>query len=477
MLTDERKGANVLKRIMLIIAMSWLCAGCMQVRQAVKPPLVNDGELFLYCEPFPQDAGRLEMSVESLSAIRDDGLAVPLTPEVKDFTLADMHRQRLISREVLPPGRYKGIAIKLKSATLNGEDGKIRLLVPEQAYENRALFTIQSGKASVVSLELKYRDAIGDGISFNPVFLSMIPPTPLPELTGYLSNQAGNTITVFDRRSARIGQMIETGRGPAGLALDQSRLLLYVALTGEDAVGVIDVKDNDFIDRIRLTSGDAPHFLVLTPDGRTAVTANTGSNTVSIIDLQSRFEVARVPVGNGPEYVLMDRDGRLAYVFNRLSNSIAVVDIAKRAMTGTLPTESGPLYGQLNRKGDRLFVYHDMSPNILVIALDGLAATRRINAGTGVRSLKVNPLTDQIYVGNSFGGIIDIYDPFTLVATDFLTADGGVGYMTIDGEENNLLVIHPRSRLLRLINLISKKERGLLDTGAEPYSVVFFGER
>lgn len=467
----------MLIRIVLIMTVTWLCAGCTQVRQTVKQPLGNDGALYLYCEPFPQDAGRLEIAVETLSAIREDGLAVSLTPEVKEFTLAGMRRQRLISRDVLPPGRYRAIAITLKSATLSGEDGKSRLLVPDQPYENRALFTIAGGKATVVTMELKYRDAIGDGITFNPVFTSTVPPAPLPELTGYLSNRADNTITVFDRRSARIGMMIETGRGPAGLALDQARLLLYVALTGEDAVGVIDVKDNVFIERIRLTSGDEPHFMAITPDGRTAVTANTGSNTVSIIDLQSRFEVARVPVGNGPEYVLMDRAGRLVYVFNRLSNSISVIDLAKRAMTGTLPTESGPLYGQVSRKGDRLFVYHDMSPNILVVALDGQTTTRRINAGTGVSSVKVNPSTDQIYVGNSFGGIIDIYDPFTLMVTDFLTADGGIGYMTIDGEENNLLVIHPRARLLRLVNLIAKKERGQLDTGAGPYSVVFFGER
>jgi YVTN family beta-propeller protein len=467
----------VLIRIVLIFVMTCMGAGCVQVRQAVKPPLGSDGELFLYCEPFPQDAGRLEFSVETVSAIREDGIAVPLKPAIKDFASAGMHRQRLFSQGVLPPGRYKGIAIKVKSASLTGEDGNGRLLVPEQAYENRSLFTISSGKATVVTMELKYRDALGDGITFRPVFASTVPPAPLPELTGYLTNHADNTITVFDRRSARIGVMIETGRGPAGLALDQSRMLVYVAITGEDAVGVIDVKENNFVDRIRLTPGDAPHFLAITPDGRMAVTANTRSNTASIIDLQSRFEVARVPVGNGPEYVLMDRTGRMAYVFNRLAKSISVIDMATRAVTGTLPTESGPLYGQLSRKGDRLFVYHDMSPNILVIALDGQTMTRRINAGMGVRSLKVNSFTDQIYVGNSFGGIIDIYDPFTLMVADFLNADGGVGYMTIDGEENNLLVVHPRIRLLRLINLIAKKERGALDTGAEPYSVVFFGER
>jgi YVTN family beta-propeller protein len=454
-----------------------LNAGCMQVRQAAKRPLGADGELFLYCEPLPQDSGRLQFTIESVSAVREDGLDVPLNPEFEDFVFGEVQRQRLFAQAILPPGRYKGIAIKLKSAALTGEDGKGRLLVPERPFENKAEFMIKGGKATVVTMELNYRDAMADGITLRPSFATRIPPVPLLGLTGYLTNRAANTITVFDRRSARIGKMIETGRGPSGIALDQVRMLAYVAMTGEDIIGVIDVRENDFIDRIRLTPGDAPHFLAITPDGKLAVAANTRSNTASIVDLQSRFEIARLPVGNGPEYVLMDRNGRRAYVFNRLANSISVIDIGTRAVTGTLPTESGPLYGQLSSKGDRLFVFHDMSPNILAIPLDGQGSARRIYAGMGVSSMKVNPSNDRIYVGNRLGGIIDIYDPFTLTSGDFLNADGGVGYMTIDGEENNLLVIHPRTRLLRLINLISKKERGVLDTGAEPYSVVIFGER
>lgn len=464
-------------RIILIILAACLSAGCMQVRETVKRPLGNDGELFLYSDPLPQDASRLRFQVESVAAVRDDGLTVPLTQELKDFTLLDMQRQRLFAHGILPAGRYTGIAIKLKSANLMGEDGDARLLVPEQPFENSARFMVRSGKATVVALELDYRAALADKVTMRPAFSSRIPPAPLPELTGYLTNFASNTITVFDRRSAGIGTMIETGRGPAGIALDKTRLLAYVALAGEDTIGVIDVRENDFVDRIRLNPGDGPHFLVITPDGKTALTANTRSNTVSIVDLQSRFEVARIAVGNGPEYLLMDRTGKRVYVFNRLSNSISVIDLASRAIAATLQTESGPVFGQLNAKGDRLFVFHDMSPNILVYQLDGQGVTRRIYAGMGVSAMKINPTTDRIYVGNRLGGIIDIYDPFTLTAGDFLTAEGGVGYMTIDGEENNLLVIDPRERLVRLINLISKKEVGLMDTDESPYCLVIFGER
>ena len=464
-------------RILILILITCLCSGCMQTRQNVKRPLGNDGELFLYCEPFSQESGRLQFSIEAISAVREDGLVIPLIQEVQDFSFGDLQRQRLVARGILPAGIYKGIAIKLKKASLATEDGKGQLLVPEKPVENQAQFTIKSGKASLMTMELNYRESVPDQILMNPAFIFRSPTPPLLELTGYITNHSANTLTVFDRRSARVSAMIETGRGPAGIVLDQVRMLGYVAFSGEDAIGVLDIKENDFIERIRLSPGDEPRFLAITPDGRLAISANTRSNTASIIDLQSRFEVARVPVGNGPEYVLMDRNGRRAFVFSRLTNSISIIDMTTRAVTGTLATESGPVYGQLSNRGDRLYVYHDMSPNILVFALDGQTMTRRINTGMGVRALKINPLNDLIYVGKNFGDIIDIYDPFTLTGIDFLNANGGTNYMTIDGEENNLLVLHPRNRQLRFINLISKKERGLLDTGADPYCAVILNER
>lgn len=468
----------MLVRILSIIMLVFICAGCMQQRQAIKLPLSdNEGELYLYMERFPQDAGRLKFTIAAVAAIRDDGLTVPLTPALLDFTPQEQTRQRLFAQGVIPAGRYTGLAITVKSAALIGEEGVGRLLVPDKPVENRAEFLIRGGKATVVALDLKYREAISGGMSFRPLFSSQVPPPPLPDLTGYLTNRGSNTITVFDRRAARIGAVIETGRGPAGIALDRQRLRAYVALSGEDALTVLDVKENDFIDRIRLNPGDEPHFVALTPDGKTAITANTGSNTVSIVDVSALAEVARIPVGNGPEYVLMGRNGRQAYVFNRFSNSISVIDLATRSLAGTLATESGPVFGQFNRSGDRLYVYHEMSPTILVLAIDSLAVSSRINAGMGISAMKLNTANDRIYVGKNFGGVIDVFDPFTLLASDFLVAPGGIGYLTIDGEENNLLVVHPQSRLVRFINMVSRKDRGLLDTGADPYCAVIFGER
>jgi hypothetical protein len=49
--------------------------------------------------------------------------------------------------------------------------------------------------------------------------------------------------------------------------------------------------------------------------------------------------------------------------------------------------------------------------------------------------------------------------------------------MLIDAEENNLLLVLPEQHALQSINLISKKERFLTDTGNLPYWSSIMGER
>lgn len=468
---------RIIHMLINMLVLVFLVAGCAQVRQVVKAPLSNEGELFLYTEPFPQDAIRLEFTVGSIVAVREDGLQVPLALRFRNFSPAEAGRQRLFASGVLPPGNYRTLAVTVKEASLMGEEGKGRLLVPEKPHEVRAVFTIRSGKATVVSLDLNYRNSLAGRVSFHPEFIVRIPSQPLLELSGYVTNRDDNTITVFDRHSALVGGMIATGRGPTGMVLDPLRQMGYVALSGEDAVAVLDLKENDFIDRIRLLAGDEPHFMALTPDGRLAITANKGSNTASIIDIPSRSEVARVQVGNSPEYVLIDRSGRRAFIFNRQSASISIIDLDKMLVSATLTTESAPVFGQFNRKGDSLYVFHELSPYLLMYSLDSLTIARRIDTGPGTGALKLDPSTDKLYVGSRYGGVINVYNPFSLMAVEFLFVKEAVGYMTIDGEENNLLALLPDNRLLKLVNLVSRRERGMVDTGSNPYCAVVFRER
>lgn len=451
--------------------------GCEMKPLQIKPPLQGQGEVFLYLEPFPQEADRLRFTLDGIFALKTDGSEVPLALSFGEFRLEDLKRQRLVASGILPQGSYSGFSFAVRRALLKGEEGEGDLIASKQPAKIEFPFTINKEKAVVISMSFRYSESVREGSSFFPSFSLTIPGKPLVTLTGFVSNRDSNTVTVFDKRSGRVTSVIETGRGPAGIVLDQKAKRAYVALSEEDSLEVIDLDRGDIINRMRLTTGDRPSELILTSDGKSLIIVNRGSDSVSFIDPFTLVELKRLTVGVEPASILLDRTGRKAYVFNSFSNTFSVIDVPNRTVAATVATEVGPLRGQFNRKGDRLFVFFERSPYLTVFDLSTFSVVKRVLVGSGVGALKVDTNTDMLYLGRRHDGIIEVYDPSSLMPSETFSVGGGVNYMTIDGEGNNLCVVLPDKKRLMIVSLISKQIVAEMDIGDNPYWTVLMGER
>jgi YVTN family beta-propeller protein len=464
-------------KLIILTVLFLLLPGCQTVQTIVKPALTEEGEVYVYITPLPQEANGLRFSLEEISAVRSDGVEVPLSISRKEFDGGEAKRQRFVASGRLLPGLYRGLNFKAGSAFLKGETGENRLVAQEKPEFSDLPFEVRRKKGVVIDIALRFRESVGKGSGFIPRFFLSIPPRPLNSLIGYVTNFSANSITVFDKRNGEVMGMIPTGKGPKSVVFDRSRLLAYVVVSGEDAIDVIDLQSYDVINRIRMNTGDNPSEAALTPDGKTLLVVNEGSNTLSSIDSSSIFEKTRINVGNRPRSIIIAPTGSTAYVFNSLSNTISVVNIAGMNIVATITTESNPVRGQLSKKGDRLFIFHDWSPNILVFDTSSFAVIRRIYAGIGIGFIKVDNTTDRLYVAKKHDPIINIFNPFSDIPMDFLKAGGGACYMLIDNEDNNMLLLLPDQKQLQSINLVSKKARFLIDTGDVPYWSSIIGER
>jgi YVTN family beta-propeller protein len=357
------------------------------------------------------------------------------------------------------------------------EDGEANLLIPETPVRNDFPFSVSRKRAYVISLAFKYGESILGGFSFSPVFSMFIPTRPIPSLTGYVSNLGSNNITVFDKKLWKVLAIIATGREPAGMALDQRQGRAYVALSGDDAIDFIDVLSGEVITRIRLNTGDQPHELALTPDGKTLLVANRGSNTVSFVDPFSLVELSRVDVGREPNSVSIHPNGIRAFVFNTLSNSVSVIDIPNKAVMATLTVDPGPLRGQFNRRGDKLYVIHEWSTYLTALDPFALSVLKRYPVRLGMTSIKVDTQTDLVYMGMKRDTVVEVYDPFLFVVVDSINTGAGITYMTIDGDENNLHMVNPEMKSVMVSRLVRKKVISEMDVGESPYWVTMMGER
>jgi YVTN family beta-propeller protein len=467
----------LLKRFILLHAVA-LCAPGVGLRcgpSLVKPALEEEGEVYVYFQPLPQEAERLKFTLDHLSLVSVDGGEFPLSLSLDDFSSSSARRQRFVATGRVPPGRYRGLSYGVKKATLRGDEGETVLLVPEGPVTADFSFEIRRKQAVVLSLVLRYAESVRSGFSFSPVFSVYVPAAPPSGLLGYVTNRGDNTITVFDKKSGEVRGMIATGRGPEAVALDQKAGRAYAALSGEDVIDVLDVATGRFVNTIRLNVGDGPAWLALTPDGRTLLAVNAVSRTLSFIDPQALAELARIPLGDGPRFVLIDRTGLRCYVFNVVSGTISVVDIAHRALVATLSTDPGPTMGQFNRKGDKLFVIHEWGPYLSVIDPFSLSVAQRVYVGPTLRN-QGRRHNDMIY-DQKDAVQIEVYDPFTLVAGAYIEAMSDVRYMTIDGDENNLVLLSAENKKLMTLNLISRKISAETDVGENPTWLTMMGER
>jgi YVTN family beta-propeller protein len=465
-------------RLFPLLVLTLFVSSCASQSSTTHPaPGYGENQLLLYLQPLPQESSRIRFTIDRISAIPFEGEEVPLTLSFTEVKGAEMRTQKLFASGPVTPGQDKGFSVSIKEAFLSGTEGEAAMIVPAEPVTVACAFSVSRGVTVTVFLSLSPTRLVSEGVRFSPVFSLQEESRVLTTLTAYVTNSDSNAISVFDKKSMRIFGTIATGNGPRGVVLDQTRRRGYTAIADEDSIQVIDVSLGKITEKILLKQGDRPVELALAPDGRTLVCANYRSNTVSVVDALSKFEIRRVNVGNGPCSVTIDRPGGKAYVMNSLSNTVSVVDIQLGKLAGTISVEPGPSRGVFNRSGSRFYVISRDSPNLNVIDSATLSVTERIFIGPGTLSLAIDPRTDLIYAGKGSGGEIAVIDPSSSMFVDTMTIGNQAAFILIDRELNALFVLDSEARTLRKVNLVSKKIMGEIEVGQGPFAVAVMGER
>ena len=126
-------------------------------------------------------------------------------------------------------------------------------------------------------------------------------------------------------------------------------------------VSVIDLATNQHLlpERLELSVVDRPvnlpFDLTFSSDGQRMHIVYLGSGDLSVIDLEDRQVLAHLEVGDGPRGIVLSPDDRTAYVANSLSDDVSVIDLDTFKEVKRIPVTTSPLSPQLHR-GKLLFI-------------------------------------------------------------------------------------------------------------------------
>jgi YVTN family beta-propeller protein len=139
----------------------------------------------------------------------------------------------------------------------------------------------------------------------------------------------GRELAIVDLAARKLAGHIDFGRGvrPHCPLIGPKDGLLYVTTELDQAITVIDPGTRKIVGKIP-TGQSESHMLAITRDGRRGYTANVGSGTVSVLDLENRKTITVVPVAKRIQRVALSVDDRLVFTADQTKPELAVLDAA-----------------------------------------------------------------------------------------------------------------------------------------------------
>jgi YVTN family beta-propeller protein len=278
-----------------------------------------------------------------------------------------------------------------------------------------------------------------------------------------------------------------------GQTADRSGTLLVANRTG-GSISMIDLATD--IEIARLPIGPAiPHEVAVSADGRWAVTGEYGGNAnpgrhVVVIDVVNARIAGRIDLGpnSRPHSLAFMPDGRRVVATMESSDRIALVDIVNLAVLRTYPTagREGHMV-RLSPDGVHAYVASRGAEGTLsVIALREALPPVVIPTGAGAEGLAVSPDGTEVWVVNRTADSISVVNTGTRRVVATLPARSGAGRAEISAA-GRVFVPNGRSateesKYLTVYDLASRRMRQELpmndgQLGGGGYGIHIAGER
>jgi YVTN family beta-propeller protein len=189
-----------------------------------------------------------------------------------------------------------------------------------------------------------------------------------------------------------------------------------LVLNKDGSVAIVDPVSQKVLGRA--PTGDGPHEVVATTDGKLAVASNYGSgqmpgHTLSVIDIASRKEIHRVDIAPLMRpHGLCSVDGKV-YFTAEGSKAIGRYDPAANRVDWLLGTgQDGTHMIELSKDRNMIFTSNIGSGTISIFERAGADDWRQtvVRVGPGVEGFDVSPDGKELWAANAGDGTVSIID-------------------------------------------------------------------
>ena len=243
-----------------------------------------------------------------------------------------------------------------------------------------------------------------------------------------VANKREATATIVDAAAGRTLATLPTGEGPHEVAVSpDGRWALvtdYGAQTPGRSLTLIDLDSLKVARTIDLGEYRRPHGVAFLPGGRSAVVTSEANQALLVVDVAGGRVERAIPTGQGGSHmVAVTADGRFAYTANIGGGSITEFDLRQGRRTRTLPVAG---------------------------RTEGIAVT---------------PDGREVWVGSNDDNTVTVIDTRRWAPVDTIATPGLPYRVNMSPDGRTAVVSNPEAELVRLVDVRSRLERAAARTG------------
>ena len=229
----------------------------------------------------------------------------------------------------------------------------------------------------------------------------------------------------------------------------------------------------------KIPTGDFPHEVITSPDGKTAYVANYGNqtpnNSLSVIDLVNKKEIKRIDLGGlRRPHGIIELDGKI-YFTSEGSRTVARYNPEKDAVDWIIGTGQTTTHMLVSVSAkNKLYTANIRSDTVTVIDVnkgDAPNGVRQIQVGKQPEAIDASPDGKELWIGQNGDGKISIID----TANDTIKEEITVGKVPIrlkftpDGTK--VLVSDASAGELVIVDAKKRKEVKRIKVGGVPVGI------
>jgi YVTN family beta-propeller protein len=211
----------------------------------------------------------------------------------------------------------------------------------------------------------------------------------------------------IDTSTLEIDQLLRVGPVPKFLAVTpDDRFVLVSNWCGFD-VSVLEVESGNEIARIEV--GRHPRGIAVTPDSSTAYIAVMGSRDIALLDLATLELDYLEDVGSGPRHLVMSPDGAILYVSLNGEDRLAKVDMVTGEVLGRVTTGDAPRSMTISDDGTALYVVNYNSDTMSKVRTSDMTEIEEHRVSDKPIGITYDAATRRVWV-SAYSGTIEIFE-------------------------------------------------------------------